>query len=239
MNIPYLNGMRLSFSLVLAAVDLACGLQVFPAAHNHGLARSSSVVAASATEEEQASSPAVAELMAGLREEYSSFFQPLRRELYSSDVSFEDPLISISGMDAYKANIDMLGGRNLLGKVCFTDSSLTMHNVEETNTGLRTRWTLQFRFRLLPWAPLARFTGVSDYTLDYQNRIVGQRDWWDSINLQPRGTYAPVPKLTALGDLVAQLSPANTGAQQASDKELPYELLRRAGGNLTKNIRIV
>ena len=66
-------------------------------------------------------------------------------------------------MDAYKANIDMLGGRNLLGKVCFTDSSLTMHNAEET-TGLCTRWTLQFRFRLLPWALLARFTGVSDYT---------------------------------------------------------------------------
>lgn len=182
-------------------------------------------------EEECASeSPALSKLMEGLREEYNSFFQPLVRELYSSEVTFEDPLISLSGMDAYKANIDMLGGRNALGKACFTDSGLTMHSVTQTPTGLRTRWTLQFRFRLLPWAPLARFTGVSDYTLDAQSRILRQRDWWDSINLQPGGEYTPTSKLAALADFVGQLKPSNTGAAQASDKELPYVLLRRSEG---------
>ena len=187
-----------------------------------------------AVEEEAPSSPTgdlrVNTLKAGLRDEYNSFFQPLLRELYSDEVSFEDPLISLSGMDAYKANIDMLGGRNALGKVCFTDPGLTMHSVEETVTGLRTRWTLQFRFRLLPWAPLARFTGVSDYTLDGQKRILQQRDYWDSINLQPGGEYVPTSKLAALSDFVNQLSPSSSGAQQASGKELPYVLLRRAAG---------
>ena len=164
----------------------------------------------------------------GLRREYESFFQPLLPELYNPSVSFADPLIALEGLEKYKSNVNMLAGETLLGKLCFTDCGLVMHNVTETaEGGLMTRWTLQFRFKLLPWRPLAQFTGVSVYTLDGQQRVLAQQDYWDSINLQPGGGYEAVPKAAALADFARQLAPRSSGAQQASDKELPYVLLRR------------
>ena len=45
-----------------------------------------------------------------LRREYVSFFAPLESEYYSSSVTFDDPLSSLSGLDAYRGNVDMLGG---------------------------------------------------------------------------------------------------------------------------------
>ena len=50
---------------------------------------------------------------------------------------------------------------------------------------IETRWTLQFRFNLLPWKLLAQFTGVSRYTLDGQSRVLRQQDYWDFVNLRP------------------------------------------------------
>lgn len=92
----------------------------------------------------------------------------MEMEFYNDDVTFEDPLISLSGPLAYRQNVEMLGGKNPLGKLLFCDCGLTMHNVTEgaSPEEITTRWTLQFRFRLLPWAPLAQFTGISKYTLD-------------------------------------------------------------------------
>ena len=53
-----------------------------------------------------------------------------------------------------------------------------MHNIKEASDGcLETRWTLQFRFKLLPWQPLCRFTGVSRYTLDANCRVLRQDDF--------------------------------------------------------------
>lgn len=47
----------------------------------------------------------------------------------------------------------------------------------------RTRWTLTVCFKALPWQPAPCFTGISDYTIDDQARVVRQVDFWDSINL--------------------------------------------------------
>lgn len=38
-------------------------------------------------------------------------------------------------------------------------------------------------FKALPWQPVPRFTGISEYTVDDQARVVKQVDFWDSINL--------------------------------------------------------
>lgn len=169
------------------------------------------------------------ELMAGLQREYDSFFQPMEDGLYNPDVSFSDPLISLSGVDAYRNNVDMLAGKTLMGRTCFSDCGLIMHKISESaDGGLETRWTLQFRFKLLPWQPLCRFTGVSKYTLDSDCRVLRQQDFWDSINLQPGGGYAPASKLAALLDLLGQMAPGGYKAEQSSSRELPYVLLRRA-----------
>ena len=169
--------------------------------------------------------------MEGLRREYESFFQPMEEDLYNKAVSFDDPLISLSGVDAYRNNVNMLAGENPLGRLCFDQCGLNMHSVKELPSGqLETRWTLQFRFKLLPWQPVARFTGVSRYTLDDQCRVLAQQDYWDSVNLLPGGDYTAKPKKEAIFDLLKQLAPGSAGnAQQASDKELPYQLLRRTG----------
>merc|ERR1719440_689676 len=88
-----------------------------------------------------------------------------------------------------------------------------MHSVSELPDGrLQTRWTLQFRFKLLPWAPVARFTGVSRYTLDAQCRVLAQEDFWDSVNMLPGGDYAERPQKEAVVDLLKQLAPGSAGS---------------------------
>jgi hypothetical protein len=100
------------------------------------------------------------------------------KEFYVSDVSFKDPMISIGGISAYEANIDMLSGRNALGAFLFKDASIELHDVVQyPNEPLRltTRWTLQLCMKVLPWQPYARFSGVSEYTLNEQGLVVGQQ----------------------------------------------------------------
>ncbi len=109
-------------------------------------------------------------------------------------------------------------------EILFRDCDLIMHRVTEpTPTTLETRWTLQFRFQLLPWAPLAEFTGVSKYTLDENARVVRQDDFWDSVNLSD-GEYAARGKLAGLADMLRQFAPPNPDAPAASTAPL----LRRA-----------
>merc|ERR1719201_1572397 len=122
-------------------------------------------------------------------------------------------MISFSGADKFKANVDMLSGSSPIGRLLFDDCGLVMHKVtEDSERELTTRWTLQFRFKLLPWKPLAQFTGVSQYTLDANARIVRQNDYWDSVNLKD-GSYVALPKIAGFKDLLAQLGLGGPQAQ--------------------------
>jgi len=148
--------------------------------------------------------------------------------MYRPDVEFVDPLTRLRGVDSYQRNVDMLGSRTLLGGILFSDAGIVLHNIEDLGPRkLLTRWTLRLRAKVLPWGPMARFTGVSLYDLDEQARVVRQTDYWDSINLV-EGEYRPAPLLTGLKDFLKQLAPGAGGAQQAMNAELPFELLRRA-----------
>ena len=167
-----------------------------------------------------------------LRREYSSFFAPMERDFYAKDVQFLDPMISISGVDAYQSNVDLLAGRTALGGFLFRDASITLHNIEALGEDrLRTRWTLRVEAKFLPWAPVARFTGVSDYTLDGDGRVKTQTDYWDSINLvdsDGKETYGAVDKIEGLKDFVGQLLAQQDKQPGVASQELPYALLRRA-----------
>jgi len=152
-------------------------------------------------------------------------FDPMRTEFYAPDVTFKDPMIAISGVSAYQNNVDLLGGRNALGKFLFKDASIKLHTItEDPNDPLKltTRWTLQLCMKVLPWQPYARFTGVSQYTLDENCVVVAQQDYWDSINLSGGG-YTMRSPLEAFADFAAQLSTS------AGPELLPYTLLRRGG----------
>jgi hypothetical protein len=72
-----------------------------------------------------------------------------------------------------------------------------------------------------------RITGVS---------IIGQTDYWDSINIKPMTSsllpqlqYQKVPKSVAINDFLSQLKPDGFRAAAAAP-ELPYLLLRRGDG---------
>jgi len=148
-----------------------------------------------------------------LQREYASFFNPMEKSFYSPDVTFEDPLITISGIDKYESNLKMLSGESMLGNFAFDGASLTLYRVDRlSELKLRSRWLLRLKVKFLPWQPVASFTGVSEYTLNEAGKIVKQVDYWDSINLveSTNGVeqYQSVDKpsaLKVLGPLLADL----------------------------------
>jgi len=166
----------------------------------------------------------VGDVMRCLEREYVSFFAPLEAQFYEPTVTFEDPLSSLAGLDAYRGNVDLLAGRTLLGSLLFRDAAIALHDVSaREDGGVRTRWTLRVAFNALPWRPVARFTGVSDYALGSDGRIAGQVDYWDSTDLRPGGAYARSPKAAALADFVDQLF----GGSRETPGELPSLRRRR------------
>eukprot|EP00977_Amphora_coffeiformis_P008559 scaffold1936_cov154-Amphora_coffeaeformis.AAC.9 len=164
----------------------------------------------------------------------------MEKEYYAKDVSFDDPLNSLSGVDAYKSNVDMLSSKTLLGKVLFRDAGIVLHNIkggevleDGSISDVVTRWTLRFTFQILPWQPTARFSGISVYKVERGGpkgvRILSQQDYWDSINLLEGGEYKAVDKSVGLSDFLDQLKPEQLAAPTAGS-ELPYQLLRRGKG---------
>eukprot|EP00985_Skeletonema_marinoi_P013388 scaffold6625_cov139-Skeletonema_marinoi.AAC.1 len=68
--------------------------------------------------------------------------------MVAPDVTFTDPMTSLSGVDSYRKNVDMLAGRTLMGKVLFEGAGINLHSVTggEIVNGrvddIVTRWTL-------------------------------------------------------------------------------------------------
>ena len=171
------------------------------------------------------SSESLIDLKKCLFREYNSFFSPMEKQYYQSNVKFVDPLNNLEGIDKYQDNVDMLAGRTSLGKILFKDANIALHNIETLSDGrIQTRWTLRVTVKFLPWQPTPRFTGVSIYTLDNNGKIALQEDYWDSINLID-GNYNSVGLFEGISDFIGQIQQDNSAEQVAP--ELPYELLRR------------
>jgi len=176
-----------------------------------------------------------------IAKEYSTFFQPIYPEYYSPTVSFTDPMVSFTGLSKYESNIATIGGRNLLGSLLFgpSDSRIILHTItggdvtsasssSPSFTDIVTRWTLTATFK--PTQSRIIFTGISTYNVKLQNDKVivsDQLDSWDSINLQPGGTYLPVSTLSGIKDFVDQAF-VKGPSQKVSDSEIPYLTVRRA-----------
>ncbi|KAL3759809.1 hypothetical protein ACHAWU_007553 [Discostella pseudostelligera] len=204
-------------------------------------------------QQEQQLSNAITKLKRVLTQEYISFFNPMVDSWYAPDVTFDDPLTSLSGVNSYRNNVDMLAGRTLLGKILFDGASINLHSVtggeiSQDSSGniqiddIITRWTLRVTAKVLPWKPEAVFSGISVYKLHVGGSngvaIIGQTDYWDSINIKegtdatttlPQRQYQKVDKSVAIQDFLAQLQPDGFRAAAAAP-ELPYILLRRGNG---------
>ena len=195
------------------------------------------------TEDVEKTIRAVSKLKGVLEREYVSFFAPMQKEYYAPNVSFDDPMTSLSGVDAYQKNVDMLASRTLMGKFLFEDAGISLHSVEGGEvapedgsiSNIITRWTLRVTASVLPWKPTARFSGISVYEVSAGGKegvlVNHQTDYWDSINIKPgsNGEYQKVDKGIALQDFVGQVKPENARAIPAGP-EVPYQLLRRGNG---------
>lgn len=192
----------------------------------------------------------VSKLKKVLEREYTTFFNPMYTNYYAKDVTFTDPMTTLSGVQAYQNNVDMLASRTGLGKFLFKDASISLHSViggevassidasggDATIGDIVTRWTLRLSVPIIPWKPTARFTGISIYKVKPTNdnigvSITGQIDYWDSVNIKPNssGEYRSVETGAAVNDFLDQLKPNGFQAQSAAP-ELPYQLLRRGDG---------
>ena len=118
----------------------------------------------------------ISKLKRVLEQEYISFFNPMVDSWYAQDVTFDDPMTSLSGVDSYRNNVDMLAGRTLMGKVLFDGAGINLHSVtggdiKEGSDGevdienIITRWTLKVTAKVLPWKPEAVFSGISVYNV--------------------------------------------------------------------------
>lgn len=192
----------------------------------------------------------IKELKKVLYKEYTTFFNPMYKEYYKEDVTFVDPLTSLTGVSQYENNVNMLAGRTLMGNILFDDGGISLHSVTGGDiiekdgvvigiSDIITRWTLRVTAKIIPWKPKAQFTGISVYKVSQSSssssslgvEIIGQEDYWDSINLNEdgSGTYTAVSKTKAIDDFLSQLKPSGYKAELLAP-ELPYLLLRRGNG---------
>lgn len=145
-------------------------------------------VRAAASSSSTSSSPARLEgealeaYMARMAEDLTHLFdeQGIDRDLYESDVSFEDPLTKYDNIDGYLFNIGML-------KNVFTPT-YTMHAIEQTGDWeLSTRWTMEMNLPEFPfvWRPKLTFTGTSVMGINPATMKVRTHfDTWDAIDTQ-------------------------------------------------------
>lgn len=209
--------------------------------HGSRIHRNQSELKAVASEITSTTTEAVGKLKKVMEREYVSFFDPMQREYYAESVSFDDPMTSLTGVDAYQKNVDMLSSRTPFGKYFFADAGIVLHSItggevsdeDGSIANIITRWTLRVTVKGLPWKPTARFTGISVYDVLPEGPegtlVTHQADYWDSINIKEGGEYAKVGKGVAFADFLNQLKPENGNAAPAGP-EVPYSLLRRGNG---------
>lgn len=153
-----------------------------------------------------------------LDKELCQLFAPggeVTRARYAADVTFEDPVTKISGLDAYVLLVRAL-------KAAF-QPDFTLHALEATGADeLTAVWTMTANVPLLPWRPVVPFTGRSVYKVDLATGLVTSHvDTWDAVT----GSNA-FPSLEAAALLARR---ALDATQVPDGLETPrYEVLRAA-----------
>lgn len=87
------------------------------------------------------------------------------KSVYAADVKFEDPITKYDSINGYLANIQML-------RYVFSPEFILHKIYPVSETTLETRWTMNMKFRILPWQPDLTFTGTSQYEFDLQTEKV-------------------------------------------------------------------
>eukprot|EP00190_Bangiopsis_sp_CCMP1999_P003445 CAMPEP_0198734092 /NCGR_PEP_ID=MMETSP1475-20131203/50344_1 /TAXON_ID= ORGANISM="Unidentified sp., Strain CCMP1999" /NCGR_SAMPLE_ID=MMETSP1475 /ASSEMBLY_ACC=CAM_ASM_001111 /LENGTH=359 /DNA_ID=CAMNT_0044497499 /DNA_START=97 /DNA_END=1176 /DNA_ORIENTATION=- len=142
--------------------------------------------------------------------------EPVDTSIYTDDVLFLDPLNNFRGAKKQANNIQMLKKSPIMTSVGFDLHSIW---IDEKKEAVMTRWTLKLKFMLLPWQPILRFTGTSEYGLNDELLVERHIDKWDSIN-----NNTPL-SLEAVRDLIKEMTRAE--AFQPTGSIVPWKLIRR------------
>ncbi|WZN63488.1 SOUL heme-binding protein [Chloropicon roscoffensis] len=206
------NAHRLKNSIVIGVPVSADAGRV----QRRGLRASQATSSSSATRGEDDDAPIdfLTRMSSFLAEDLEHLFDErgIDKSVYAADVNFEDPITKYDSINGYLANIQML-------RYVFSPEFILHQIYAVSETTLETRWTMNMKFRILPWQPDLTFTGTSQYEFDLQTeKVVRHSDTWDSISDQE---YFSVE---GLRDLVRQA----TNLAQTPDLETPkYVTLKR------------
>ncbi len=82
----------------------------------------------------------------------------METEFYDPKVTFSDPLTTLTGVEKYEDNVDLLAGRTPLGAFLFKDASILLHGVEDTGNHALFRLAVALVYSSCPlWATRGGF----------------------------------------------------------------------------------
>ena len=159
------NAHRLKNSIVMGVPVSADAGRV----QRRGLRASQATSSSSATRGEDDDAPIdfLTRMSSFLAEDLEHLFDErgIDKSVYAADVKFEDPITKYDSINGYLANIQML-------RYVFSPEFILHKIYPVSETTLETRWTMNMKFRILPWQPDLTFTGTSQYEFDLQTEKV-------------------------------------------------------------------
>jgi hypothetical protein len=110
-----------------------------------------------------------------LRDDYARFPADQTYSIYAQDVFFKDPLNQFRGIDRYKKMIQFI-------QKWFIDPTLDLHEIEQVEDCIKTRWTLSWSVPL-PWKPHISIEGWSELQVNQDGLIASHIDYWNCSRL--------------------------------------------------------
>ena len=110
-----------------------------------------------------------------LQADYARFPKDQTYSIYAPDVRFKDPLNEFQGIDRYQKMIGFI-------EAWFIDPKLDLHEIEQCDRKITTRWTLSWTVPL-PWKPHISISGWSELEINSDDLIVSHVDYWHDSKL--------------------------------------------------------
>lgn len=110
-----------------------------------------------------------------LREDYARFPKHQTYSIYAPDVFFKDPLNEFRGVDRYRKMIQFI-------ETWFLEPKLDLHQIEQRDRQIETRWTLSWTVPL-PWKPRIAIAGWTELELNAEGLIMSHIDYWNDSKL--------------------------------------------------------
>jgi len=106
-----------------------------------------------------------------LQDDYQRFPANQTYSIYTPDVYFQDPLNKFRGVDKFQQASAFI-------EKWFIAVKLDMHEINQSENLITTRWTLHWTAPL-PWQPRIAIPGWSELELNPQGLISSHIDYWE------------------------------------------------------------